>query len=683
MENRFLKLYRIVAILSSIIILVFLILAAIETQFCQEWYHLQQRYKDLLIQESTNERQKESARKYTPKVRQIILTDLNLTDRCNSCHVGFDNPGMNESPLPFMVHSGDYLRNHSAEKYGCTICHGGQGRALAKVEAHAQAEGIHWEYPLLPLKGISSYCGKCHLSIFEPSPQLKNTPNIINGLKIFRREGCLGCHKAREVGGMLGPDLTNQGAKSKKEYNFDNIQSKKTVFNWLKEHFIDPGRVSPGSEMIKFDLPEEEIEFLITFILGLFKPTFPLDYYSLNTIREFKSKRNELRDFEGFAIFCSACHGKNGEGRNYKKHRIGIPMLSNPDFQAVASDEFLEFTIKEGRSQRQMGSWKPRRSRLTNKELIQIIDFIRLWRKKAPNFSNIQEASGNLQLGNSIYQEQCSTCHGSSGRGDFAPAINNQDFLSIASNKFLYQTLVVGRSNTAMPSWSRLSAIDLASLIKVIRSWQKTPTKIIGAEIIYRNIDHGEELFHYLCTRCHGKFGQGGTGTAILNKDFLRAASDQFLIKSISGGRKHTAMLGWTKDLPSKERLEIPEIESIVSFMKSTLTKQFDFIFSRESLGNPAKGKRLYNNLCVECHGKNGEGVEAPALQNQEFLNAASNGYIMATITLGRTRTGMPSWGMGSEKYRKLSSEERVDLVAYIRKWQKLTIKRLVGDYIK
>jgi cbb3-type cytochrome c oxidase subunit III len=682
MENKFLKLYRIVTIFCSIIILLFLILAAMETQLNQEWYHLQQRYKDILMQKAANKDELESNQKYTPKIRQIVLNDLSIIDRCNSCHVGFDNPGMDESVLPFMAHSGDYLKSHPAEKYGCTICHGGQGRALTKVEAHAQAEGIYWEYPLLPLKGISSYCGKCHLSIFESSPQLKNIPNIKSGLKIFRREGCMGCHKARSVGGMLGPDLTNQGAKSKNQYHYDHILGKRSVHNWLKEHFVDPDRISPGSEMIKFDLPEEEIDYLITFLLGLFKPMFPLEYYSLNTIREFKSQRSEVTNIEGFAIFCSACHGKNGEGIEYKKDTIGIPTLSNPDFQAVASFEFIEFTVREGRSQRQMGSWKPRRSRLLNKELIRIINFIRHWRKKAPTFSKIQDASGNLKYGNILFREQCSTCHGPTGKGDFAPAINNQDFLSIASDKFLYQTLVVGRSNTAMPSWSRLSADDLASLISVIRSWQNTPKKIIDDDIVSGNVDHGRELFHYLCTRCHGKFGQGGTGTAILNKDFLRAAPDQFIIKSISRGRTHTAMLGWTKDLSSKERLKIQDIENIVSFMKSNLTQQFDFIFSRESLGNPVRGKKLYNNLCVECHGKNGDDLQAPALHNQEFLNAASNGYLLATITLGRNGTAMPSWGKGSEKYRKLTSEERVDLVAYVRKWQRLTIKRLASDDI-
>ena len=43
--------------------------------------------------------------------------------------------------------------------------------------------------------------------------------------------------------------------------------------------------------------------------------------------------------------------------------------------------------------------------------------------------------------------------------------------------------------------------------------------------------------------------------------------------------------------------------------------------------------------LRSRCHGTNGEGTEAPALNSQEFLNAATNGYILATMTIGRDGT--------------------------------------------
>jgi mono/diheme cytochrome c family protein len=79
--------------------------------------------------------------------------------------------------------------------------------------------------------------------------------------------------------------------------------------------------------------------------------------------------------------------------------------------------------------------------------------------------------------------------------------------------------------------------------------------------------------------------------------------------------------------------------------------------------------------LCAECHGEAGEGKKAPALNNQELLGAATNGYLLATVTLGRRGTPMPSWGTGSQQYRRLTAGERKDIVAFIRSWQTVAIR--------
>jgi hypothetical protein len=75
-----------------------------------------------------------------------------------------------------------------------------------------------------------------------------------------------------------------------------------------------------------------------------------------------------------------------------------------------------------------------------------------------------------------------------------------------------------------------------------------------------------------------------------------------------------------------------------------------------------------------------GEGSQAPALNNQEFLNAATNGFIYATLSIGRNGTAMPSWGRGSDKHRALDFQERHDIVAYLRQWQKVVIKKMLKD---
>jgi mono/diheme cytochrome c family protein len=98
-------------------------------------------------------------------------------------------------------------------------------------------------------------------------------------------------------------------------------------------------------------------------------------------------------------------------------------------------------------------------------------------------------------------------------------------------------------------------------------------------------------------------------------------------------------------------------------------------VYQGSNPGLHSEGAILYEKHCKECHGLSGEGVKAPALNNQEFLSAASNGYLLATITLGRSGTAMPSWGYGDAEHIKLSGKERQDLVAYIRSLQRIHIK--------
>jgi cytochrome c2 len=204
---------------------------------------------------------------------------------------------------------------------------------------------------------IQSSCGKCHLSIFSEEQSFEGIAVFREGQKIFNREGCLGCHKARGVGGIIGPDLTEQGEKTRHEYSFQNIETEQTISNWLKEHFRDPEMVSPGSQMLKIDLPEEELDALTTFVLGLAKPDIAFEYFSLETLNEFKGNRSTLNPVRAFSMACSGCHGREGAGKGYEEYKTGVPAILGEDFQRVASPEYIEFTLLKGRSQRDMASW--------------------------------------------------------------------------------------------------------------------------------------------------------------------------------------------------------------------------------------------------------------------------------------------------------------------------------------
>ena len=189
------------------------------------------------------------------------------------------------------------------------------------------------------------------------------------------------------------------------------------------------------------------------------------------------------------------------------------------------------------------------------------------------------------------------------------------------------------------------------------------------------DLEQGALRYHFLCSRCHGEFGEGETGPAIINRDFLAAADNRLLYETIALGRTHTAMFGWSTDLYNQEKLERQDISNIIGHMRSSAQMELSYVYQGSNPGQRSEGAILFEKHCVECHGLSGEGLKAPALHNQEFLSASSNGYLLATITIGRSGTAMPSWGYGDETHPLLSGKERQDLVAYIRSYQRIHLK--------
>src|SRR5262249_35330019 len=150
---------KITLLIASVLTLGFLIAAMVRENFLSEWRYRQRRYQELLAS-SPDERQRQLAATFDVDLRQIDLPQLGTTDRCVSCHLGIDTPAMASAPLPYRNHSGDYLKQHPVENYGCTICHRGQGAATNFHEA--KATDVFWDYPLLPTRLTDASCGACH-----------------------------------------------------------------------------------------------------------------------------------------------------------------------------------------------------------------------------------------------------------------------------------------------------------------------------------------------------------------------------------------------------------------------------------------------------------------------------------------------------------------------------------------
>ena len=142
-----------------------------------------------------------------PAIQQINVADANIVDRCESCHLGIREPVKltaaamtpkgqkpDEYSRAFTSHpEPELLKTHDPEKFGCSPCHQGNGRATTSVEkAHGDYE--HWLWPLFPMANVEAGCQTCHAAdMVLVSGDVGWT--VTEGKDLFRQRGCTGCHR--------------------------------------------------------------------------------------------------------------------------------------------------------------------------------------------------------------------------------------------------------------------------------------------------------------------------------------------------------------------------------------------------------------------------------------------------------------------------------------------------------
>jgi mono/diheme cytochrome c family protein len=81
-----------------------------------------------------------------------------------------------------------------------------------------------------------------------------------------------------------------------------------------------------------------------------------------------------------------------------------------------------------------------------------------------------------------------------------------------------------------------------------------------------------------------------------------------------------------------------------------------------------ARGAPLYLLHCTPCHGNQGQGVDAPPLRNNQFVQTGGDQNVAATVANGRSGTKMPAWLESNGG--PMTSAEIGDVVAYLHTMQ-------------
>ncbi len=523
--------------------------------FFSEWRSLQSRYNDFA-----------SAAGSTPVaigVKQIWKPQLAIADRCVTCHLGMGAaPAVGGDPL-FREHP---PVPHDPKQFGCTVCHGGQGRATTKEAAHGFVS--HWDEQMLDRRDLTAGCATCHdgvptapvsdiaagLGLIESldclschkldgrgrgqAPDLtavgmrslpadwherhlarhdrRESPDwvasygpiasadrlsidavlrtrvgmgrVVQARSLALERGCLGCHKLDGRGGDEGPALDGIGLKPIGDLNFRSVAGPETFTNYMRAHLRDPARVVPGSQMPALGYTADETDLLTTFIVSLRRREMPLEFTPrdrvLRTLDIVATPR--MSGEQLFKAYCSACHGPNGEGRNFPETGVRFPRIGSSDFIDVASDAFLVKTLELGRSGRRMPALAAPGATLDAQDVRALVAHLRTLPSRLritpradadASAAHLDTSGGNAAAGRGVFEAVCAGCHGPKGEGKIGPALANPGFQQVASPEFVALTVLRGREGTPMPafaqnnpSYPRLTEADAADVAAFVTS---------------------------------------------------------------------------------------------------------------------------------------------------------------------------------------------------------------------
>lgn len=499
-------------------------------------------------------------------LRQVVNPGLRTADRCVSCHVTMA-PGEQE------VTGGPLMKKHppvvhDPTLYGCTICHGGQGAATEREDAHGT---VHfWPEPMLPAGMSQAGCGSCHAT-----PGIPSRDQLAAAQAAFERLDCRACHRVDgkggtirpDGGGMEGPDLSRAGISG-----FDA--------NWPDKHVAKAEAAQNGPWKTSFS------------------PVSADEVAAVNQYLATRTGAPKLVEAKAtfFSYGCLGCHQVSGVGgddgpdltRAGQKDPGQVDLSHTPEKQGIANWVAEHFRAPGALV---AGSKMPAVA-APERDIQQLTMFVMSLRRRAlpdaylPKDRVEVSRFGKREFatdGATLYGAFCAGCHGSDGHGrttgeETFPAIANAEFQAIATDKYLIETIQKGRPGRRMPGWKKdggLRSEEVAAIAAHLRTLsgasprgEEDPWKARAAN------ENGQAIYAGSCAGCHGAKGEGKRGPSLANRVFQEFASDAFLRDTIAKGRSGTIMPPFSQSSTAHRTLSDSDIEATVVYVRSLQEKK-------------------------------------------------------------------------------------------------------------
>jgi cytochrome c oxidase cbb3-type subunit 3 len=156
----------------------------------------------------------------------------------------------------------------------------------------------------------------------------------------------------------------------------------------------------------------------------------------------------------------------------------------------------------------------------------------------------------------------------------------------------------------------------------------------------------GQRLFLTYCAQCHGADAKGAKGFPNLtDSDWLYGGEPETIKTTLLGGRQ--GMMP-----PFGPALGADGVKDVANYVRSLSGLAHDSLRAQ-------RGKELFAQNCVACHGPEAKGTQAlgaPNLTDKTWLYGSSEATIIETVTNGRSNQ-MPA-------FKEFLGEDKVHLLA-------------------
>ena len=171
-----------------------------------------------------------------------------------------------------------------------------------------------------------------------------------------------------------------------------------------------------------------------------------------------------------------------------------------------------------------------------------------------------------------------------------------------------------------------------------------------------------EANYKKYCTLCHGEDRQGHVNDhapSLKSRSLFESGVPHAILRPLSYGREGTPMAGYLDEVGGP--LTLDETWNLTYWLFEQSGAERVKLSTKPVIGDVKAGSEIYQKECSACHGKNGEGITAPALGNPSALAHNTDEVIRYAIRHGRQDTPMPAFA------DKLSEQEIDNVTAFLR----------------